>query len=182
MAIQAAGSARYKRRAASTRRRLFVGLIVIVVLAVAAIAGRTYIFPKASKPVAAAKPPVLTMGAEQSADVDLVAGAIGQYATANDALPTHLSVSNGSLVLCGDVCNPTLYTVSGFSVYSPSNIKLMSYRPGLAAPNQNIMYLAPGAKCGSDGTVGAVDSRPRSMVLLYAAATTTGSVPRCEVL
>jgi hypothetical protein len=152
---------------------------VIVVLAVAVVAGRTFIFPKAKKPVANAPQPVLSLGAKQSADIDLVAGAIGQYAAANNALPTHLSAtSSDSLVLCGDVCNPTLYAVNGFSVYNPSNIRLMRYTPGLVAPNQNSMYLVPGAKCGSNGQVGSVNPVPRSMVLLYV----TGTTPRCEVL
>jgi hypothetical protein len=183
MATKAAGSARYNQRAAFMRRRLFVTLIVIVVLAVAAVAARTFIFPKASKPVVAAKSSALSMAAKQSADVDLLAGAIGQYAAANNVLPEHLSVaSSSSLVLCGDVCNPTLYAVTGFSIYTPSDIKLMGYTPGLAAPNQNTIYLVPGAKCGSDGTVGAVDPTPRSMVLLYATTTTTSTTPRCVVL
>ena len=178
MATQAAGSARYKQRAASMRRRLLVIVIVIIVLAVAAVAGRTLIFSKAKKPVASAAQPVPTLGAKQDADVALVAGAIGQYAAANNALPTHLSATSSTLVLCGDVCNPSLYSVSGFSVYNPSGIKLMSYAPGLVVPNQNTMYLVPGAKCGSNGQLGAVNTIPRSMVLLYA----TSSTPRCLVL
>ena len=183
MTRQTAGSARYKLRAASMRRRLSVALIVIVVLVVAAIVARTFIFPKASKPVVAAKPPVLSLAGEQSADVGLVAGAVGQYAAANDALPTHLSAtSSGGLVLCGDVCNAALYRISGFNAYEASNIHLKSYAPGLTAPNQNVMYLVPGAKCGSNGQLGAVNSTPRSMVLLYASANTTGATPRCVVL
>lgn len=183
MALQTAGSARYKQRAASMRRRLSVALIVVVVLVVAVIAARTFIFPKTSKPVIAAKPPALSLAGKESEDVGLVAGAVGQYAAANDALPTRLSVTaSGGLVLCGDVCNAALYGISGFSVYQASDIQLKSYVPGLTAPNQNVIYLVPGAKCGSNGQLGAVNPKPRSMVLLYASATTTGATPRCVVL
>jgi hypothetical protein len=158
---------------------------VVILLLIVAVVGRVYVFPKHPHAVTAGTgQPVLSFNAKQSADIDLVAGAVGQYAAANDALPTHLSLaSNGDyLVLCGDSCDPTAYTVDGFSAYKPSSIKLVSYAEGLAAPDQNTMYLVPRAKCNTDGSVGSVNTDPRSMVILY--ATTSGStvVPRCVVL
>jgi len=183
MAVQTAGSARYRHRIMSARRRLLMLCVIVLVVAVAAFLARPFIFHKKTVPTVNAAKPVLSTSAKQSEDVDLVAGAVGQYAAANGALPTHLSAApNGSLVLCGDTCNPTLYSVSGFSVYQASNIHLMSYAPGLSVPNQNVMYLVPGAKCGSNGQLGSVNPAPRSMVLLYASAGATSTAQRCVVL
>jgi len=184
MAVQLAGAARYRSRSSRARRRLLIVLGVVLVLVVAYVVVHRYVSPKNNPSAPGSTPPALSFTAKQTADVNLVAGAVGQYAAANGVLPAHLSVApDGSLVLCGDVCDPTLYGVGGFSVYQASDIKLMGYSPGLTPPNQSLMYLVPGAKCGTDGRAGDPNATPRSMVILYASTNSAGATtPRCVVL
>jgi hypothetical protein len=184
MAVQLAGAARSKLRSSRMRRRLFIALFVVVILIIVLLVAHKYMTPKSSPTAPGSAVQPLSFTAKQTTDINLVAGAVGQYAAANGVLPAYLSVaSNGSLVLCGSVCNPTLYGVGGFSAYQASNIKLMNYSPGLTPSNQNMMYLVPGAKCGSDGKAGDPNPTPRSMVILYASVSSTGvATPRCVVL
>jgi len=125
-----------------------------------------------------------SFGGKQVEDVGLVAGAMGQYASANGALPTHLSVAAGNgLVLCGSTCDPTTNTVSGLSVYQALNIKIVPYSSGLTAPNTAAMYLVPEANCANNGAVGSVNTNPRSMVLLYDGENSENvATPHCIVL
>jgi len=173
----------YRRRYAQgrTKRRQIKTILAVVVVLVIAVVAYKYMSPKA-----VAKPPApvqLTYSSRQSYDVDVVAGAVGQYATANGALPTRLVVApDNSLVLCGASCGSTTLQVGALSVYAPSNIKLVAYAPSLSAPNQNVMYLVPQAKCGANGEVGSPNPNPRSMVILYASLTGTTTEPRCVVL
>jgi hypothetical protein len=161
---------------------LWVGLVVVLVV-VGVVAARKII---SSETAQKAKPqnaqPQLSYSAKQAIDVNLVAGAVGQYAAANDALPENLAESNGSLVLCGSTCTSSAYEVGGFNVYQPADIKLIPYAPNLTVPSQSTMYLVPGAKCASDGAIGAVNSAPRSMVILFATVSGTSTAPRCVVL
>jgi hypothetical protein len=183
MAVQLAGTARYRSRSSHTRRRV---LVVVVALVILAITAGIFILPGMRKKVlpahTAQQQP--SFAARQTMDISLVAGAVGQYAAANGVLPAHLSAApDGDLVLCGDVCNPTLYGVGGFGAYQASNIKLMAYTTGLTTPGQSVMYLVPGAKCGADGRAGDPNPTPRSMVILFAVATGSGTpAPRCVVL
>lgn len=173
------------KRRRSPRRRRGLLFCFVVVLAIGAVVGAKTIFgPSSTKAGTPSVQPQLTFGARQAVDVNLVAGAIGQYAAANNALPTHLeTLSNTSLVLCGITCDPTNYQVSGLGVYQAPNVKLVPYAPELAAPDQNVMYLVPGASCGINGKLSGINTSPRSMVVLYQVVTTSGSsVPRCQVL
>lgn len=126
--------------------------------------------------------PQLSYGAKQAQDVNLVAGAVGQFAAAYGALPHKLAVSNSSLVLCGAACDPTAYEVGGFSVYQPADIKLMHYTPGLTVPSQSAMYLVPEARCAKDGKLDGANTDTRSMVILFATESGTTLSPRCVVL
>ena len=185
MAVRIAGSDRSRRRTSTRRRRLTVAGVLIVVVIIAAVAWWMGVFTFGNKKVAATPTPTLTTGAKQAEDVGLVAGAVGQYAAANDALPLGLATVPGNgLVLCGTTCSPTNYDVSGFSFYQASDVRLMPYSMNLAAPNQSAIYLVPGAKCGTDGQVGAANPGPRSMVLLYDSESDSGTTlsPRCIVL
>ena len=184
MASRIAGYARIKHRASARRRRVMLTCIVIV-LAIGIIVGvRTILAPSGVKANTSTVQPQQTYGARQAVDVNLVAGAIGQYAAANGVLPTHLeALSSSSLVLCGATCDTTDYQVSGLGVYQAANVKMVTYAPELAAPNQGVMYLVPGASCGIDGKLSGINSSPRSMVVLYQVVTTSNqSVPRCQVL
>jgi len=183
MAARLAGSLHFQHRASARRRRLIIALVVVVLLAACYFVLKPMIESKMAKKVpVATQPPVLSYSAKQAQDVNLVAGAVGQYAAANSALPQHLAVSNGSLVLCGSVCDPSAYEVGGFSLYQAADIKIVPYAATLTVPSQNDMYLVPGAKCGTDGRIGAVNTDPRSMVLLFASVNGTTTSPRCVVL
>ena len=183
MAFQPAGSARYRYRSQRGRRRLLAAAGVVLVLAALGVAAHMFMSSKTAGDPPAKTPPPLSFAAKQAIDVNLVAGAIGQYASANSALPTSLSVaSDGGLVLCGAVCDPSLYEVGGLSAYQAANIKLMNYSPGLTTPDQNTMYVVPGAKCASDGHAGDPNATPRSAVILYSTQTDAGTTPRCVVL
>jgi len=185
MAVRIAGSDRYRQRASIRRRRFFVIGGVVIVVAIVIVAWQMGVFSMFSKkkPVVAVQPPV-TSSARQAEDVDLVAGAVGQYSATNSTLPTGLStVANNGLVLCGSTCDPTNNEVSGFVYYQASGFKIVSYAAGLTAPSQSVVYLVPGAKCGDKGQVSVVNTDPRSMVLLYDNASTSGAPdPRCIVL
>lgn len=183
MAAHLAGSLHFQRRASARRRRLYV--VCFAVLLVAAIIIVVHVIMmsgSANKAPATAVQPQLSYGAKQTIDVNLVAGAVGQYAAANSVLPVRLAASNGSLVLCAATCTPSAYEVGGFNVYQPENIKLVAYSSDLTAPSASDMYLVPDAKCAGNGSIGAVNTDPRSMVILFAATTSTGSSPRCVVL
>lgn len=185
MAVRIAGSGRFKRRASKRRRRMIFASVAVVVLVAAAIAWQMGAFSVFSnKKVAAAPRQPLTAGAKQSEDIGLVAGAVGQYAAANGALPTSLSATTtNDLVLCGITCVPTNFDVNGLSYYQASGIKLVPSTPGLSVSNPSMIYLVPGAKCGSGGLVGGENSNPRSMVLLYMSVENPNTpAPRCIVL
>ncbi len=183
MAFQSAGAARYRSRAQRGRRRLLVMLGALLVLAVLGVAAYWYFSSRAAGTQPSKTAPSLSFGAKQAMDLNLVAGAVGQYASANGVLPAHFSATqDGRLVLCGTVCDPTLYAVGGFRAYNAANIRLMNYTAGLAVPDQNTMYVVPGAKCGSDGHAGDPNPISRSAVILYGAQTSSGTTTRCIVL
>lgn len=184
MAVHIAGSARIKHRASARRRRVFVIAFVAIIVAGVGVGARTVLGPTNTKAKAPLVEPQLTYGARQAVDVNLVAGAIGQYAAANGVLPTRFEpLSASSLVLCGTACDPTNYQVSGLGVYQAPNVKIVPYQPELAAPNQSVMYLVPGASCGINGKLSGINTLPRSMVVLYQVVTTSGqAVSRCQVL
>ena len=183
MAARLAGSLHFQRRASVRRRRLYVLCAAVVLIVAAAVAARAIMMSRAAHEAnIRTVQPQLSYGAKQAIDVNLVAGAVGQYAAANDVLPVRLAASNGSLVLCADTCTPSAYEVGGFNVYQPADIKLVPYAPGLTVPTQADMYLVPGAKCAGNGSIGAVNPNPRSMVILFVATTNSGVSPRCVVL
>jgi hypothetical protein len=184
MAVRIAGSNRPRRRALTRKRQLVsIAAVAIVVIIVVAWQMGALSTTAGKKPAAVVQQP-LTTAAKQDEDVDLVAGAIGQYSAANGVLPTGLSATAGNgLVLCGSTCDATDYDVSGFSFYQASAFKITTYASGLTAPSQSVVYLVPGAKCGSNGQVGGINTDPRSMVLLYESVSSSGTTaPRCVVL
>lgn len=123
----------------------------------------------------------LTTTQMQANDVTTIAGAVGQYAAAYGVLPATAVSSNGSLVLCDTVCNPTMAQTAALMFYAPSQVKIRPYHSQLAAPSTTVIYLVPQAKC-ANGAVGAPNTNPRSMVLLYEAATSPQPTARCIVL
>lgn len=183
MAARLAGSLHFQRRATARRRRsVYIGVIAVVII-IGIVVGHSIMTNGGNqKANANAVQPQLSYGAKQAVDVNLVAGAVGQYAAANNALPLNLAVSNSSLVLCAATCTPSAYEVGGFNVYQPANIKLISYSPTLAVPSANDMYLVPSAKCAKDGGIGAVNTDSRSMVILFATSSGSTTAPRCVVL
>lgn len=185
MAVQSAGIARSQYRTSRARRRLLLSVSVVAVAVVLGLVVHRALASKAvDKPaLRPAAQVALSLGARQTADIDLIAGAVGQYVAANGALPTRLSTaSGGGLVLCGNTCDTTAGAVSGLSAYQPSNIHLVGYSAGLTVPDQSTMYLVPGAKCGSSGHAGDPNSNPHSMVILSEGVTGTTPVARCLVL
>ena len=177
-----AGFARFKYTRRMISRRLLAAGVIVVLIAVA-VAVRGALKARSAHSAALSPPAPLSYEAKQAVDVHLVGGAVSQYASANAALPAHLSVAlDGGLVLCGAVCNPALYELTGFSVYQAANIRLVGYQAELKAPNANTMYLVPGAKCGGGGRVGDPSPAQRSMVILYVGGQDDKATPRCVVL
>jgi len=129
-------------------------------------------------------PKALAYSQKQSIDVVLLAGAINDYtADHNGTTPTSLSLSSdGSLVLCGVVCDPSVATVSTLTAYKPENVKFMPYASGLSAPNKDIMYIVPGGACANANELGGQNTNPRAMVILYGRAEDSGLLQRCVTL
>lgn len=173
-----------RARFASRRRRLVrVSILAVVAAGVLAVVWLVILHRVSDKTPPQPAVRRLSFLEKQTADVSLVAGAVGQYAAAYDALPTRLVAGpSGSLVLCGPSCDPTDYEVGGLSTYQAANIKLMPYTTDLAAPSQYVMYLVPGAKCASNGYAGLPNATLRSMVILYAGVTGATVTPHCLVL
>lgn len=183
MAARLAGSLHFQRRASARRRRLVTALVVVLVLGVAAYIGHSYMTSKNTTAAAAGSvQPQLSYSAKQAQDVNLVAGAVGQFSAAYGALPQKLAVSNSSLVLCAAQCDPSAYEVGGFNVYQPTDIKLKPYVPGMTVPDQSAMYLIPEARCAKDGKLDGANSDPRSMVIIFASESGSTLSPRCVVL
>lgn len=158
-------------------------LVILLLVGAGVYAAHSYMMSKNAKAAAdRSVQPQLSYGAKQAQDVNLVAGAVGQFAAAYGALPHKLAVSNSSLVLCGAACDPSAYEVGGFNVYQPSDIKLVRYTPGLAVPDQSDMYLVPEAKCAKNGKLDGANTDVRSMVILFAIDSGSGTLPRCVVL
>jgi hypothetical protein len=183
MAARLAGSLHFQRRASARRRRFVMFTTLLLLIGVAVYVGHSYMASNNTKAEAAQNvQPQQSYGAKQAQDVNLVAGAVGQFAAAYGALPHRLAVSNSSLVLCSATCDPSAYEVGGFSVYQPSDIKLVSYKTELTVPSQSTMYLVPDARCAKDGKLDGVNSDPRSMVILFATESGSTLSPRCVVL
>lgn len=182
MAVQLAGIAHRQSRNARGRRRWFTLALAFIVAALAVGVYTAFFSGPANKTTSKTGQPELSFEARQLTDVALVGGAVGQYAEANDALPTRLSVApGGSLILCGATCSIS-YEVGGLSVYQASDIRLMEYASGLTVPNQNFMYLVPSATCSSGGQLGTQNPSARSMVILYDTVSGSSTAPRCIVL
>ena len=151
----------------------------LVVLGVGAFVFYRYDAPK---PAPVHDQPIrLTTQQRQANDISTIAGAIGQYAAANKVLPITAAPSGGQLVLCDTVCNPLTAQVAALVIYHADQVKIVAYRAALTATSTQVIYLVPQAKCDG-GAVGGPNPNPRSMVLLYDAATTPNSTPRCIVL
>jgi hypothetical protein len=163
-----------------TKRRqvklVLTGLAVIVLVIVT----HTVITrPHKPAPVAAAP---LTYQQKQNIDVNTIAGAVGQYAYANNVLPTRLSVGSGTLIMCDTTCDPTTSQISPLSVYKPTDVKIEPYVAGLTVPDDQTVYLVPLAKCQNQTSLGTPSLNQRSMVLLYASSSGSSISQRCVTL
>jgi len=169
-----------RRRAVKWTRKRQLGMVVaLVIVIIAALGVHSLITPDDTSKIAANQLQHLTLQTRQANDINTIAGAVGQYTAANGGvLPSATSDAAGSLVLCGSTCDPLTSQVASLSVYAPSDVKIVPYRAGLAAPTTTAIYLVPLGKCAG-GVVGAPNPNPRSMILLYRAATTPASTPRC---
>ncbi|MEJ0073218.1 MAG: hypothetical protein WDN27_04030 [Candidatus Saccharibacteria bacterium] len=160
-------------------------MLVVILGGIGFAVGRHYHQEPIAKPVALT---ALTYTQRQLLDVNIVAGAIGQYVAANNGtLPTQLSVNGGSLVMCNQVCDPSTSAVAQLGVFKPQNIKLVPYQAGLKVPDTSLMYLVPQAKCASQTSIDGQNPHARSMVLLYdeasgSSATKPTSSQRCIIL
>lgn len=164
------------------KRRLVRFSLAIVVLAVAAVLLPAWLTKK-SAPVAVT-PPQLTYQQKQTLDINTLAGAIGQYANANDALPLSLSVEpdDTTLVMCGKICDPATSQITQLSVYKADKVHIESYVAGLTVPDIQTVYLVPGGRCAKGGGLGNATAAPRAMVLLYAVSSGASFSQRCLTL
>ncbi|HSX06162.1 MAG TPA: hypothetical protein VLG92_00390 [Candidatus Saccharimonadia bacterium] len=181
--LKAARAARRKaRRHKLTRfQRIKAGTVAAVVAVLLAIGINTLVSKHAPLVQAATKP--LTYAQKQSNDVNILAGAVAQYAAEAEALPTVIGANpDGSITLCGAGCGAISPIVASLGVYKPTGINFAPYSAGLAAPDRNTMYLVPGATCASKTALGEANPKPRSMVILYAQANGASLARHCVVL
>lgn len=157
---------------------------IAAVLLIVILAGVVYRAVHKAPASTATAPPQLTYRQKQTIDINIVGGAVGQYAAANSVLPTRTSSGpDGSiLVLCNDTCDPTTSQVASLSVYKPADVKVVAYAPGMIAPNAQSMYLVPGAKCAGSTGIGGPSSNLRSMVILYNVSSGANLTQRCVTL
>jgi hypothetical protein len=163
------------------RAMTFAAAVMIVAVAF----GVIHFWPKAAEPQTAKAAPALSYSQKQVLDVNTIGGAIGQYTAANGGvLPSRLTIgsSTNALVMCNTICDPTTSQISSLLIYKPEDVKLMSYVADLAAPDEQALYLVKGATCKNPTTLGGPSSTPRSMVILYAAASGSALTQRCITL
>jgi hypothetical protein len=181
-AVKRARKHSYRRKSQRSRKGLFVVAIVVVL----AIIGLVLFLHRAPKAVVPPPVPKTTAAQLRQSDVDILAGAIGQFTASNDGVvPTGISLAaNGTnLVLCGATCDPTTGTVASLSSYLPSNVQFTTYAPSLSVPSEQIMYVVPQAACAPHGAgIGGPSTNKRAMIILY--GTLSGSVltQRCTGL
>jgi len=180
--LKAARAARRKnlRGAWTVMRRLKVSAALLFLMVGLTIGGVRLFTKHGQLPIVTAKP--LSYEQKQSYDVNMIAGAIAQYAAEVNALPTVVGANQGDSVnLCGVSCSADSTAVV-MTAYKPADIKFASYSPQLSVPNQHTMYLVPGAKCANQTAIGAINTKPRSMVILYAQAAGSSLAQHCVVL
>ena len=161
------------------RIKLSATLIVLIIATVVSMAWLS------KKPVPTpTTPPPLTFQQKQTIDINTLAGAIGQYANANNALPLSLSVEPGNitLVMCGKICDPLTSQVTQLSAYKADEVHIESYVADLAVPDIQTIYLVPGARCNAGGGLGNSTAAPRAMVLLYAVSSGASFSQHCLTL
>jgi len=160
---------RPKRRSAGLLKghwRLAVGLSVLAVL----VASGTYLSlrHKAVPTAAAQATHVLSDSEKRRNDVMAVAGAVGQFATANSALPTRtLAAGSNGLQLCGPSCDPANPVVLQLTLYQPANVRIVPFVTGLAAPGTQTILVVPAGKCDGSTLAAQAATKDRAAVLLY---------------
>jgi len=181
--LKAARAARKKAR----RRKWTVlqwgraGVLAVITIALVLTAGGR-IWQKNKHPVLVEAKP-LSYQQKQANDVNVVAGAVAQYTLAAGSLPTIIgAVQSGAITICGADCGSVVSSAVTLTAYKPEGVKFAPYTPGLTAPDQNTMYLVPGAKCANGKTLGTTNSNPRSIVILYAQQISTNLSQHCVVL
>ncbi len=180
--LKAARAARRKnrRRQWTLIKRVKLGVSLAVIAVLLSIGGNSFLKKNHSLPLVAAKP--LTYAQKQANDVNMIAGAVAQYAADMNGLPTVIGASqDNSVNICGAGCSADSAVVVT-TAYKPTGVKFAPYSPGLTAPDKNTMYLVAGAKCASRTSIGTVNTKPRSMVILYAETTDDGLLQHCVVL
>jgi len=155
------------------------GLAVLAVLAL----GAYVLWPHKPAPAVVHAAP-LSYQQKQSNDVNIIAGAMGQYvAGSGGVVPTSISAAaDGNLVLCGVTCDPTTSNISPLSVYRASGIEFVAYDAALTAPDKYTMYLVLGGSCISVHELGPQSTNPHAVVILYGRDTGTDLVQRCVTL
>jgi hypothetical protein len=179
--LKAVRAARRKARRKWTMfKRIKVGAVGVAVIATVLIGAYALVTKHTPQVQAAVKP--LTYAQKQANDVNTVAGAVAQYAAATGSLPTMIAANqNDSVSICGTSCGADATPVT-LQVYKPAGINFAPYSTGLTVSDQYSMYLVPGAKCASKTSIGMVNTKPRSIVILYAQAGANGLQQRCVVL
>lgn len=167
-ASSAKATKRPKKRSGWTLRRLVKLAIALIIIGVVAV---VLLHLHVHEPVAKVqRPQPLSNTARRQLDINTIAGAVGQYASATGTLPTKATVASdkASLLLCNAICDPATSQVSALTVYQAADVHIIAYSPGLATPDAQTVYLVPGASCQGNHSIGTANSRPRAMVVLYA--------------
>jgi hypothetical protein len=156
----------------------------VAVLVVVAGAGFYLTRPHVKEPVAAAQAThTLTDAEKRRNDVMAVAGGMGQFSVANKVLPAK-TVPAGATMLefCGEACDPSNPDVVQLTLYSPANVRIVPFVPGLPAPGTNTMLVVTSGKCNDGNLDAQAATKPRAAVLLYSELVKDSLTTHCVTL
>ncbi len=140
--------------------------------------------PHHKPPVATAqKTHVVTDSEKRRSDVLAVAGGMGQFSTANGVLPTKTVVAGAmTLEFCGTDCDPADPDAVQLMLYSPANVRIVPFVPGLSAPGTETMLVVASGKCNGSTLDAQEATKPRTAVLLYSDVVNDALTTHCITL
>jgi preprotein translocase subunit Sss1 len=165
------------RRWSKARWIKTIGISVIGVIALGLLVHILMASDNATPPRALVK---LNLQARQSNDINTIGGAISQYVSTNGVLPTRTSTTpEGSLVLCNTMCDPATSAISRLMNYKAVNVQYVPYRHDIIVPDDQTIYLVPGAKCKKNSGIGDPASSDRAIAIVYALSVGSTLSQRC---
>lgn len=166
-------------------RRAFIALLVLVVLVGGGLAVWVALTQSSNKTQQSATTKTAQPATKQTQkapakptqkdDVLTLSSKVKEFLGKNNSIPpSTLGQPQGkTLQLCASTCDTNAVTVT-FKLYEASNVQIHDYTQGLQVPNDQSIYMVPGASCLADGSgIGSQSSGSQpTMVFLY--ATTNG--------